>query len=245
MEEFLHNIFFIELESLRYDLYGQTIKDPQMDEPIVIPGIERNANNCVFNYFEEVADVYYRLQQSFEDLTLSLDLLKLFNSDYLQHNKINKVQYVNYHIKIWYIKLSTISDLTTKLIGTTYDLRIDQRFMDFRIIDSNKYINNFELKKHLKDLQKLTESSIRNQIIHHQNYRNENLENFTYLELIYLFEMSVNPQEESEFNKTVNYEIDRFIEKTNAYLNQLILILYNLSKVFKKTCEEKILYKTN
>lgn len=233
----LDDQFYIELESLRIKLFGQTFYDHESDTTITIDGLNSNNYKDLFEYNDNVSNVYYRFKESHQEIILSLKLLELFDLPELRKNDIKKSQYLRNHLKFWHIKLATTLDLAIKLVGNVYDLRISDKFMDFKIIENNKYIKS---SPHtipcLKQLKTLAESNIRNNIIHHQQFDNGLLSE---LSLSDLFNMEIKFGDEVENNLNIHLMIKEYYTKSEVFTTSLNSLIQLIVPVFKDYCEKK------
>lgn len=229
--------FHIELESLRIKLVGQTFYDHESDTTIIIKGLNMNNYQDLFEYNDNVSNVYYRFKESHEEIILSLKLLELFDLSELRKNNIKKSQYLKNHLKFWHIKLGTTLDLAIKLVGNVYDLRISDKFMDFKIVENNKYIKSSPRTiPCLKQLKTLAESNIRNNIIHHQQFDNDLLSE---LSLSDLFNMEIKFGDEVENDLNIHLMIKEYYIKSEEFTTSLNSFIQLIVPVFKDYCEKK------
>jgi len=123
------------------------------------------------------------------------------------------------------------------LIGIIYDLRISEKFINFKIIENNKYVkSNSNVYACFKKLDTLVASDIRNKIIHHQKFDNDLLFE---LSLSDLFNIPMSFGDEVENNINVDILIKEYYTKTDVFTQNLNLLIQSLTPVFKEICGNK------
>jgi hypothetical protein len=90
---------------------------------------------------------------------------------------INRYKYLRYHIENYFIRVQGLYGRVLKLINAVCDLSNDPKYCFENVILKNKKVKNADIPNFVKQLKKTLDTyiSFRNEIIHHESYREEDL----------------------------------------------------------------------
>lgn len=200
-------------------------------------------------YLISCAKAYTSLTSSIDKAKLSIDLLGYENMTKFNSPNQSISDYIELFIENTIIRIQSIYDRTLIFVNRLLELGISNECINHRTLVTNDNVIKYGLDKKLKNLNKACSEyrNIRNTIIHHDRYSEENLD---MLSMVHQVEFASKQEgkntliPESELNTiTESFMSDSQTELTN-YLAE---IESKLDKIYNSACviyaNKKLAYK--
>lgn len=75
-------------------------------------------------YYYETLMFYIKLNKLLDDLNMIETFITTYPKEIYKENKINEIKFINYHLEVFYHKISTILDIIKLFISHVFELRL-------------------------------------------------------------------------------------------------------------------------
>ena len=183
--------------------YSEKLKDEKLFKQvfeIVTPLAQRSVQeigglNSPYIY-ESKAEQYahlvflhlVRIMESLEQLEFIPVFLKRFPARaYYEKNGISRPKFIDYHLRNFYIKRTTISDQCVLLINELYELGNDPKTANFQLLKKNRYTKSTQALALIQEYEKIISDSkrTRNLIVHRGEFYDKAVSEMEMIQIVH------------------------------------------------------------
>ena len=140
-------------------------------------------------YIKSIVDNTFSIFEAINDINYIIDIISNIHPNSLSTDESLNSEVIfgmNYHLKNYNIRISTLLDLVKNLINSTFNTGISNKKCTIELLKDISYIKEHSSVKHLIKIQKEVEEprTIRNKVIHHGVFRDDKINHILNLTLI-------------------------------------------------------------
>jgi hypothetical protein len=189
-------------------------------------------------YIKQIADNTFAIINIFSELVYISKIIRKFTQDQLN---VNNTEEIIYHLKNYFIRISSLQDLAKNLISNTFSLGIPENKCTIELLFKNEYTKNSKSISVLTDLRTyIKEFRIqRNKIIHNGEFEDIRIGPLVLLNY-YKFESLETVYDIKKIDKLINENLENISFSINEEIEILKSSFDNLYDSLQGIYDSKI-----
>lgn len=187
------------------------------------------------------------LLSKLETLNYCFVFLNSYPKRRLWDKTFGRAEYIKYHLESYYTNMGGVLDRCLLLVNFLYDLGIQEKYVKFRLITSNKHLQNKPVKKVLDRFDKALSNikEVRNLIIHRGRFSEDELVVLEQHELINRKGVKLTKKERKLIEFYLKMEFGAYASKKKREVIKNNEVVYKLCDMFFSSLEKKYMWRIN